>query len=508
MNMGILLLSSLLSASPAAADVWPINQRNLNIPIRVDPARRQEIKELILFCSSDQGKTWSQIAIASPDQSGFPFYAPADGVYWFSVCVVDQKGNREPPDIYKVPPSQKILVDTLKPVLRIVTAEYQADEIFVSWEIQEEHLDVATLKLEYRTPDMSPNMWLPVSVSQASIGQTKFRPTSVGAVTVRMQVQDQAGNAAMVEKTVVGVASAAYNPPPANAYTGSSYNPTAPGAGAATSPTYVDPRNSMSAPASNYQQVNSTAMNSASRFVASSGLAATNVGQSPASDVPRSNGGQPGDLKIVNSRQVTIDYQVTNKGPSGLGRVELWMTKDDGRSWQFFFEDKEQSGHLTVDLPGEGVYGFSLVLKNRALIGRRPPIAGDPPEIRVEVDTTPPQAGLLPPQADPTQPNTLNLLWEARDRNLAANPITLAYAESRNGPWHDIATELPNTGRYAWRMPETMPAFVYLRLTVRDKADNVADAITGQQVLVDLKEPEGHLLGVNVNVTSGASKHP
>src|SRR5262245_6925477 len=99
MVTGMLLLTGLLLAQGAdASDLVPLNQRNLQIPIRIQQARRSEIKELLLFTSSDQGKNWQQIASAAPDKDAFTFYAPADGTYWFSVCVVDSKGNRDPVD--------------------------------------------------------------------------------------------------------------------------------------------------------------------------------------------------------------------------------------------------------------------------------------------------------------------------------------------------------------------------------------------------------------------------
>src|SRR5437773_10928424 len=126
MSMGTLALTGLLLAAGLnPVDVVPINQRNFQIPIRIDATRRHEIKELILFASADQGATWNQVAVSPPDKDAFVYYAPDDGTYWFSVCVVDQRGNREPRDIYKTTPGQKVMVDTRKPVLRITSADRQ-----------------------------------------------------------------------------------------------------------------------------------------------------------------------------------------------------------------------------------------------------------------------------------------------------------------------------------------------------------------------------------------------
>src|SRR5262249_3313917 len=101
MGLASLLLSGLM-ACPAALPqgVYAHNTRALQIPININPARRHEIRELLLFVSTDGGRHWSQEAVATPDKQFFPYYAKADGVHWFSVVVVNQQGARDPQDVY------------------------------------------------------------------------------------------------------------------------------------------------------------------------------------------------------------------------------------------------------------------------------------------------------------------------------------------------------------------------------------------------------------------------
>src|SRR5262245_47971566 len=105
------LLLALGTAPGVPADVVPLSHLKFEIPIRIDPARKGEIRSLELFYSTNQGRTWEQAGVATPEQSAFSFTAPTDGVYWFSVVVVDQRGNKEPPDPSKAPVGQKILID-------------------------------------------------------------------------------------------------------------------------------------------------------------------------------------------------------------------------------------------------------------------------------------------------------------------------------------------------------------------------------------------------------------
>src|SRR5262249_22483555 len=107
MNVGTwtaayLLLTLAAGTSQAHPDdVWPVPKNRFEIPIKVDPARRAEIRELQLYCSNDHGNTWIQVGAATPEHTGFPFTAQVDGEYWFTVVVVDQQNRRDPPNVQK-----------------------------------------------------------------------------------------------------------------------------------------------------------------------------------------------------------------------------------------------------------------------------------------------------------------------------------------------------------------------------------------------------------------------
>ena len=175
--------------------------------------------------------------------------------------------------------------------------------------------------------------------------------------------------------------------------------------------------------------------------------------------------------------------------------MELYLTADEGRTWKLHPEDlhPEKGKPLTVNLPGEGVYDLRLVATSGFGRRRRPPQSGDLPQMRVEVDTTPPVIKLFPPQPDPTRQDALLLTWSASDRKLAANPIWLEYGESPTGPWQSIAKQLPNSGQYVWQLPPNPPAKAYLRAIAYDAAGNYGVDQMPQPFLIDLNEPEAQI---------------
>src|SRR5262249_49403708 len=199
MLSGMLSVACLLAVA-GAPDVVALNQNKFEIPIRILPERRSEIRELELYVSTNQGKNWNLVAKATPDKDRFGYFAQGDGQYWFSVVIIDQQGRSEPRDLMAAPVGQKILVDTLKPEVRLTSVERQGDEVVVRWEIREENPDQSTFRLEYRTDNLPPDQWIPVSVNTVnSTGQAHIRPGNQLGMVVRLSLMDLAKNSGQAD---------------------------------------------------------------------------------------------------------------------------------------------------------------------------------------------------------------------------------------------------------------------------------------------------------------------
>jgi hypothetical protein len=89
-----------------------IHTRDFKFPVLFGPGNRGQIKEIRLWVSTDEGTTWRQSGSITPDKQGIPFRAPADGLYWFAVQVIDQNGTAQPPKVEAAHVSQKVHVQT------------------------------------------------------------------------------------------------------------------------------------------------------------------------------------------------------------------------------------------------------------------------------------------------------------------------------------------------------------------------------------------------------------
>jgi hypothetical protein len=221
---------------------------------------------------------------------------------------------------------------------------------------------------------------------------------------------------------------------------------------------------------------------------------------------------------VINYLTFDIGYEVESHGPSGISRVDLWVTRDDGHTWRKWsnHDGKGSSIRVNLNVPlnpqPEGQYGFRIVPVSGAGLSEKEPADGDAPELRVVVDITKPQLDLYPPVSDPSNPDTLMILWKATDKNFTEDPITIEWSDKQTGPWQPVAAKedliqttnvteptlrkLPNTGQYAWHVPTGLPPRVYLKVCARDAAGNVQQVITREPILVDLIKPRAKINGI------------
>lgn len=201
-------------------------------------------------------------------------------------------------------------------------------------------------------------------------------------------------------------------------------------------------------------------------------------------------------IHMISSKRIRLNYEIKEVGRSGIGDVELWYTRD-GRSWQKY-PGASQKSPCAVDVDDENLYGFTLVARSGAGVGKQPPQPGDPPQVWVEVDVTKPVVRLLGVEAgSSTKSGIVSILWSATDKNLDAAPITLCYAAQASGPWIPIASHLANTGRYVWKLPADIPNRFFVRVEAIDRAGNIGVAQTPSAVLGDPSQPSVEIVNVS-----------
>jgi hypothetical protein len=213
--------------------------------------------------------------------------------------------------------------------------------------------------------------------------------------------------------------------------------------------------------------------------------------------------------KLVSSRTFLLEYELEEVGPWGVAKVELWGTRDGGRTWRSYAEDDNHSSPMQVTVGDSGLYGFRIVVSGGGGVGGFPPQPGDRPELWVGVDLHRPEIELT--AAEPASGELaghLLLRWWTDDDNLQPRPIGLFYSSRPAGPWTAIATNLENTGEYPWRLERHLPPRVYLRLEARDTAGNLAAYQTYEPLSIELPPPSGRIQSVGAMERPTSSSLP
>jgi len=177
----------------------------------------------------------------------------------------------------------------------------------------------------------------------------------------------------------------------------------------------------------------------------------------------------------IRARDIELHYRLV--GATETARVELWYTRDRAVTWQSYGPDPDGQSPFLFTAPTEGLYGFTLIVRDGARVSAPQPRPYQQPQRWVFVDYTPPLAqwSAVEPGDDFAGRRTVQLRWIAHDDHLGNRPITLAYQSSVDQQWQVIEEHLYNVGRYDWVVPACATGQITLKLTVRDQGGHAVE---------------------------------
>jgi hypothetical protein len=463
---GLAFLTTAAQGQTPAATSGPkrvyTQKTNFKLPIRIDDKDRPNILEVRLYVKYGLTGPWQPISVP-PSQSSFNYQATQDGEYWFNVATMDRSGRQTPADVSTEQPKLIVIVDTKPPEVTLRKISAISGDLYVQCDAQDTNLDPSKTTLEYLAKDQT---WKSLDhlPDQSNIFRAPDTESCQGMV--RATVYDRANNKTVCELNLTGT----------DAVRSSSSTP-------GSSETHAASEIQLAG----YHSVPST-------FPEKGMLP-------PVQEAAGSRGLDHYTSELMNHQMVScphvvLAYQIDQQGPGGVGKVEVWMTRDKGQTWKYLCDDPDRKSPVAIDLPGDGLYGLSLVVANGAGGSCTPPAAGETPDWWVEVDTTKPVAQITSVQ---TENGALIVTWSATDNCLRAEPIDLYCANRPEGPWLPIARGLRNDGSYRWIIPANFGAEIFVRMDVTDRAGNVTTCQTskpGMPVAPAQSHPKAHVLGL------------
>jgi hypothetical protein len=530
------------------------NQAEMDIPISIAPHGIRPTSVQLLV-SDDGGRNWRVSSAESAQAKFFRFVPEADGDYLFATRTFDQRGLGFPPG--SPTPLLRVTVDRTQPELTLDATATIDGKVTVVYTIRDAAVEPVPPRLYYRR-DLD-SQWQEAKdavhealrqtaaglPNDALVGQCTVRiPGEWRASLMRVQVRDRAGNESAatseVERPRVAtnpVARLASNGLPGDL---SSELPIGTPFGSLAMPT--DSADAQGLALESPQQwapsdtevpwvppmPGTEPVRGSPQFDASNHTADDGSGRAGADPRPTSDALRPFDHTLLKpetptppppgpaaglaalppgvtprgsrSRSFSLEYDIDAAGSNGVAAIELWGTRDGGKTWQRWGSDPDRQSPFDIETSGEGLYGYRIVVVGGNGLASPRPLPGESADIYIIVDSQPPEVQLLAAEyGRGSHAGHLVLRWECRDPHLGARPIRLEFAASADGPWTTIAAGLENSGTYAWPANPQLPPRIFLRAVATDEAGNVAQSQLPSPVTVEGLAPRAKIRDLQIH---------
>lgn len=495
------------------------NKTFFHLPIEIDKKARASVREVILYVKEGTG-SWLKKEVAPATQSHFTYQVAKDGEYWFSVVTVDTMGRSNPADVTKEPPALVVVVDTTPPAVDLSSVNMPGGEMGIRCTIKDVNPDYKKLQLSYQGTNQ---LWQPLEPMPGTAGLFRLPNLPVLNGTMRYTVVDRAGNHTTQEVTLKEqLANVSPTAKPDLLPVAKAELPQVPKVElpqeSAQKPVIPPPNDLKLANHETKKNAQETQpvppLPKVPTPTVPSLPVEKDVEKIPSAPPPMLNPPAPippitkssvvsgnTSRQLINTQHAMIDYRLDKVGPSGVGKVDIWMKGENSGAWQHLATDPDRKTPVEVKLPHEGLFGIRLAVTNGNGFGGSPPQPADVPTFWIEVDTTPPFAQLQP-IGPITGGGNIDIHWTATDKNLGPDAVNLLYAMQKNGPWHPIARQIKNSGEHSWQFPRDAGSQFFIRLEVTDEAGNVTRCELPTPIILDLSEPQGQVIGVT-SVSSG-----
>ena len=203
------------------------------------------------------------------------------------------------------------------------------------------------------------------------------------------------------------------------------------------------------------------------------------------------------NTQIIGTKRFELNYDINAIDPSGVGQIDLWMTRDRGRTWKLWGQDPDNVSPFPVEVSEEGVYGFRIVVRSKDGLAGRGPVRGEEADMWVQVDVTAPLVKITSvPYGRGAEAGQLVINYAASDSNLVLRPNRILWSTNPDGPWTTIEENLRNESRLLWKPGQNVPKRIFLRLETADRAGNVGIHNLGQAIDISGLIPRGTIFGV------------
>jgi hypothetical protein len=174
--------------------------------------------------------------------------------------------------------------------------------------------------------------------------------------------------------------------------------------------------------------------------------------------------------------RIPYRYDAEEMRRIGAREIRLYLSVDQGGSWQLADSVVPAAGRFEFTARGEGEYWFAV----RTLDGRNQLYPGggiNEPGLKVVVDQTPPR---LDVQLRPAPGGRVDLVWQAEDPALDIATLRLEYMQPGSAQWEPVGIAPSAGGQTSWSVPDA--GMVAVRGMISDTAGNTQQVQTQTRI--------------------------
>ena len=198
--------------------------------------------------------------------------------------------------------------------------------------------------------------------------------------------------------------------------------------------------------------------------------------------------------QITASQNVTLSTNARDAGPSGIAKVQLWHSADNGTTWNEGPNlTKEPWDKLNWKAPADGNYQLKLVATDHSGNTNPIPSTANDGQAQILIDTVKPTITLNSPigvrQAGDGQ-GSLRRIYKPDDQvtvnftvneeNIAAGGVSVAIQLEEDAPWQSLGSNLDTNKAFSFPIPNANTNSARIRVQALDKAGNLGEIIAAE----------------------------
>lgn len=213
---------------------------------------------------------------------------------------------------------------------------------------------------------------------------------------------------------------------------------------------------------------------------------------------------------ITARQDVLLDAEVSDAGPAGLAKAQLWVSQDDGTSWTegpFINEPYKQVGWKA---PADGRYRLYILAVDQAGNPSPTPKGKAEDQFVLTVDSVQPtvQLGSSIGIIEANVPAGNKTAFKAgarvavpftiKDANLQPNSATISIQTDPAKGWTLLAENQSTDTAFRFELPTIATKTARIKVTAKDIAGNIGEAVAGEVFQIDTGVVEGDIKGIDL----------